>query len=498
MTEFRDPRTAAIGPSSFGALSARARAGAASDEQRWSRRYRVRLVTSDTVIVVATVGVAYVARFGFTHDDLGGIGKFYWVIALAVVGAWSLLLALFHTRDPRIIGVGAAEYRRVANASVITFGALAILFLVAKVDIARGFFVLTLPIGLVGLTFSRWLWRQWLNRQRAVGRYLSRAIVGGSPADVAYVIDQIRRNSGAAYHIVGVATDEPVAGDALDVSVVANLDNIATAAANLQVDTVILASQPSDGGDFVRDLSWRLEGTATDLVLAARLTDVAGPRIHFRQIDGLPLIHVEIPQFEGAKHAMKRALDVALSGLGLLLLSPVLIVLAVLVRLDSPGDAIFRQERVGRNNRRFTMYKFRSMVRSAEQDQQALTSGNEGAGLLFKLKNDPRVTRLGRVLRKYSLDELPQLWNVFVGDMSLVGPRPPLPCEVDAYEGAVHRRLFIKPGLTGMWQIGGRSDLTWDESVRLDLYYVENWSLTGDLIILWRTAKVLVHPAGAY
>jgi lipopolysaccharide/colanic/teichoic acid biosynthesis glycosyltransferase len=144
------------------------------------------------------------------------------------------------------------------------------------------------------------------------------------------------------------------------------------------------------------------------------------------------------------------------------------------------------------------MLKFRTMVPTAEQDLAALLAANEGSGLLFKMKNDPRVTRIGRVLRKYSLDELPQLWNVFVGDMSLVGPRPPLPREVIDYESHVRRRLYIKPGLTGMWQVGGRSDLSWEESVRLDLYYVENWSLVGDLMILWRTVKVVTQPSGAY
>jgi len=201
---------------------------------------------------------------------------------------------------------------------------------------------------------------------------------------------------------------------------------------------------------------------------------------------------------DGTKHALKRALDVALSGLALMVLAPVFLVLAVLVRLDSPGGAFFSQQRVGRNGEKFTMHKFRSMTTTAESDVARLAAQNEGAGVLFKMKDDPRVTRVGRVIRKYSLDELPQLWNVFVGDMSLVGPRPPLPREVAAYENHVHRRLFIKPGLTGMWQVGGRSDLDWDESVRLDLYYVENWSLTGDIIILWRTARVLLNPVGAY
>jgi len=458
-------------------------------------------VVSDGLIVVASVAGAFLLRFGFASEDLGGLDELYWLITVAVVATWLVLLSAFRTRDPRVIGVGFTEYRRVVSASAFTFGSLAIVFLVGKVEIARGFFVLTLPIGVVALTASRWLWRYWLSKQRANGRYLSRALVGGSPSDVAYVIDQLDRNSGATYHIVGAAIDGGTGAHGatdLGIPVVAELSNLAMAANNLHVDTVILAGQSSDDRGFVRELSWQLEGAATDLVLAAGLTDVAGPRIHFRPVEGLPLIHVEIPQFDGAKHMLKRALDVVLSGMALLVLAPVFAVLALLVRLDSSGGAFFSQQRVGRDGTPFTMYKFRSMVASSESDLAQLAASNEGSGLLFKMKSDPRVTRIGRVLRKYSLDELPQLWNVFVGDMSLVGPRPPLPREVAAYADYVQRRLFIKPGLTGMWQINGRSDLSWDESVRLDLYYVENWSLLGDIIILWRTVKVLIKPVGAY
>jgi lipopolysaccharide/colanic/teichoic acid biosynthesis glycosyltransferase len=175
-----------------------------------------------------------------------------------------------------------------------------------------------------------------------------------------------------------------------------------------------------------------------------------------------------------------------------------MLVVAVAIKLDDHGPVLFRQERVGRGGERFRMLKFRSMVPTAEQDLAALTAKNEAAGLLFKIKDDPRITRVGRVLRKYSLDELPQFWNIFIGQMSLVGPRPPLQSEVEAYADHVRRRLYIKPGLTGMWQVSGRSDLSWEESVRLDLYYVENWSLTGDIIILWRTVRTVLHPVGAY
>jgi lipopolysaccharide/colanic/teichoic acid biosynthesis glycosyltransferase len=182
----------------------------------------------------------------------------------------------------------------------------------------------------------------------------------------------------------------------------------------------------------------------------------------------------------------------------LLALSPLLLLLAVIVRLDSPGPMFFRQDRVGKDGHPFGMFKFRSMVVDAEARLAALDQRNEGAGVLFKLRDDPRVTRCGRWMRKYSLDELPQLWNVVLGNMSMVGPRPPLDREVSGYERHTHRRLLIKPGITGLWQINGRSDLAWEEAVRLDLYYVENWSIAGDLFILWRTFRAVIKPSGAY
>jgi exopolysaccharide biosynthesis polyprenyl glycosylphosphotransferase len=327
-------------------------------------------------------------------------------------------------------------------------------------------------------------------------------IVVGHRADVEYVVGQIDEKSGAAYYVVGAALDDADASAVIvrdhEVPVVADFAHVARAAASMGVDTVIVAGQPSGGSQYIRNLGWELEATSAELVLSSRLTDVAGPRIHFRPVDGLPLIHVEIPHFDGAKHVLKRTLDVVASGLGMIALLPLFVTVSILIKSESKGPVFFRQERCGRNQRTFQMMKFRSMVQTAEDDLAGLLQQNEGSGVLFKLRNDPRVTRVGRILRKYSLDELPQLWNVFVGEMSLVGPRPPLPVEVKSYETHVHRRLYIKPGLTGMWQVSGRSDLSGEESVRLDLYYVENWSLAGDLVLLWRTIKVVLRPTGAY
>jgi exopolysaccharide biosynthesis polyprenyl glycosylphosphotransferase len=469
----------------------------------WAKRYRARLQFTDISIIIVAVGSAFLARFGGADPIApGAFHADYWSISALIVGAWILTLGVFHTRDSRVVGVGVAEYRQVMNASALTFGLLAIGFLIFRVDIARGYFVLALPLGVIGLMLERWLWRKWLLRQRRFGHYLARAIVVGNREDVEYVVGQIDNKSGAAYFVVGAAleshpTDSITVGGHC-VPIVSDFEHVADAAADLGVDTVVVAGQPHGGSQFIRNLGWDLEATSAELVLSSRLTDVAGPRIHFRPVEGLPLIHVEIPHFEGAKHALKRFVDVMLSSLALVALTPLLLAIALLIKLDSPGPVLFRQERCGRGGRGFQIVKFRSMIASAEDDLAGLLDQNEASGVLFKLRNDPRITRVGRVLRKYSLDELPQIWNILIGEMSVVGPRPPLPGEVTAYESHVRRRFYIKPGLTGLWQVNGRSNLSWEESVRLDLYYVENWSLAGDLMIIWRTVKTVLKPDGAY
>jgi exopolysaccharide biosynthesis polyprenyl glycosylphosphotransferase len=469
----------------------------------WERKYRTKLQLTDAAVVVGAVAIAFGARFalGTPIASSESIPLSTWAIIGLVIGIWIVTLSIFRTRDPRVLGVGATEYKLVINASALAFGMLAIAFLLLQVDTARAYFVCALPLGVAALVLERWLWRKWLIRKRQNGHYLARALVVGGRDDIEYVVRQINDKAGAGYTVVGAALEgenTSVIAGGHRVPVVSDFAHVAGAAQSLGVDAVIVAGHPSLGSTFIRNLGWDLEKTSAELVLSSRLTDVAGPRIHFRPVEGLPLIHVEIPQYDGAKHVLKRALDVVLASVALVVISPLLVVIGVLVKLDSPGPVLFRQERVGRNGRTFHMLKVRSMVRTAEDDLAGLLDQNEGAGVLFKIRSDPRITKVGRVLRKYSLDELPQLWNIVVGQMSLVGPRPPLPAEVKNYESHMHRRLYIKPGLTGMWQVNGRSNLSWEESVRLDLYYVENWSLAGDLMIIWRTVKIVLRPLGAY
>jgi exopolysaccharide biosynthesis polyprenyl glycosylphosphotransferase len=287
---------------------------------------------------------------------------------------------------------------------------------------------------------------------------------------------------------VRAAADVPVGG----------LDEVLALAARYGADTVAVTSSSETAAEYLRRLSWQLEGTGLELLVAPGLVEVAGPRLHIRPYEGFPLLSVEQPRFEGWHRFVKGGFDRGISALLLLVLAPVLALIALAVRLDSPGPVLYRQERVGLNGRTFTMLKFRSMVVDAEERLEALRAANISDGLLFKMRQDPRVTRVGRWLRRLSLDELPQLLNVLGGSMSLVGPRPPLPREVEGYDAVVQRRLLVKPGLTGLWQISGRSDLTWEESIRLDLRYVENWSLPLDLLILWKTGRAVLSRSGAY
>jgi exopolysaccharide biosynthesis polyprenyl glycosylphosphotransferase len=281
----------------------------------------------------------------------------------------------------------------------------------------------------------------------------------------------------------------PVLGDA---------SGVADAVARAQADIVAVVPSPDLGPDQLRRLAWSLEGCGVDLVVSPALTDVAGPRVHVRPVAGLPLLQVEAPRYEGLSWLIKSVFDRVAAALGLLALSPVFALIAAAIVVADHGPVFYRQQRVGLGGQRFWLIKFRTMVDGADGMRDGLADRNDGDGPLFKIRDDPRVTSVGRWLRRTSLDELPQLVNVVAGQMSLVGPRPPLPEEVERYADPVHRRLLVKPGITGLWQVSGRSDLSWDDSVRLDLYYVENWSLTGDLVILARTVAAVLRGEGAY
>lgn len=489
--------------------SAEDAAASAAAPAAWSRVYGRRLIITDLIMVsFAVFGSqwAWFASFsGFlvVPASTSVITLNYTVISVILVAMWVIALGAVGSREYRNIGTGNAEYRKVIDATVRVFALVAITAYLFKAELARGYFFTALPLGLLLLLFSRWLWRYWLHTERSMGRATDAVLLVGSPNTVIPLHRELSRRTESGYRVVGVILTSGADSGFLvgtSVPIVGRVDSLLQAVDDLQVDTVIVTGSDDLPPERVRELSWSLEPGRRHLVMAPSLLDVSGPRLHTRPVAGLPLVHVETPRYEGTKRFMKRAFDLVVSSGLIVVLSPLLIVVALMVKFGSRGPVLFRQERVGLNGTRFNMLKFRSMVIDAEARLAELhaTERAEGNSVMFKMKNDPRITGVGRVLRSTSMDELPQLFNVFVGTMSIVGPRPPLPVEVELYDSHVHRRFLVKPGITGLWQVSGRSSLSWEESVRLDLYYVENWSLANDFVILLKTAKAVVARDGAY
>ncbi|MFB2586740.1 sugar transferase [Herbiconiux liukaitaii] len=475
----------------------------------WRREFAVRMFITDVLVLVWVIFGVQIAWFGFSASDVawrnspGDLAVSYTTISVVILILWLISLQVYGTRGYRVLGTGLQEYRLVADATLRLFGLVAIVAFLFQIDLARGYILIAFPLGLVVLLFSRWMWRQWLGVKRIDGQYSSMVLLVGSPESAAEIARQLTSRPLAGYQVVGACVPVYTAGAELfdtGVPILGDFDNVVETMQYSGADTVLISSADGLPADRVRKLSWSLEPGRQHLVVAPSLIDIGGPRIHTRPVAGLPLIHVETPRYEGGKKFAKRVFDLAASAVAILLLSPVLAAIAIAVRLSTPGPILFRQMRVGLDGRSFNMLKFRSMVIDAEQrlrDLEALKR-DSGNSVLFKMKDDPRVTPIGRFLRRFSLDELPQLFNVFGGSMSLVGPRPPLQREVDLYESHVHRRFLVKPGITGLWQVSGRSNLSWEDTVRLDLYYVENWSLTGDLAIMWRTIRAVLRSDGAY
>ena len=459
----------------------------------WQRVLVRNLVVSDFIAASVAVVAALLLGFGTTAPDR------YQLATLAAPFVWVLFCAMVRAYELRFLGTGSEEFQRVFDAGVRLLALTAVLSYALRLEPARSYALVALPTTVVLTLALRYSARQRLHRLRANGSCLHKVVVVGRERSCAELIRQLRSESQAGFSVVGACIDRTKAAEVEGVPVVGTSTSIVDALKRTGADTVAVGAWSELTQASLRRLSWELEGSGVDLVVAPALTDVAGPRIHIRPVSGLPLLHVEEPEFGGGRRLLKGSVDRGGAIAALLVGLPLLLVVALSVRLDSRGPALFRQERVGTDGRPFTMYKFRSMYVDAEQRLADLQQHNEASdGLLFKIKDDPRVTRVGKHLRRYSLDELPQLINVAIGGMSLVGPRPPLPSEVSQYENDVRRRLLVKPGLTGLWQISGRSDLSWEESVRLDLHYVENWPLALDIIILWKTASVVLTRKGAY
>ncbi|MGH3354789.1 MAG: sugar transferase [Nocardioidaceae bacterium] len=442
-----------------------------------------------------TGSAAYLTRTAGTDAVAPG----YLMMSLLFPMVWLSVITLTRAYEPRFLHVGSEEFRRIAQgglgfALVAAFASFALGF-----ELARGYLSVLVVLATTGTLCTRLALRKRLHRQRSSGvGWMRRVLVVGQDDGVRHVLAELGEQRWHGYQAAGVCLDEPATGQAYHVPVVVGLENIPAAAARVDADTVVVQPGRHLGAAALRRLGWQLEGTGTRLLVAPGLTDVAHRRTTVHPVGTLPLLHVDHPELTGFRRLAKDVVDRVAAAAGLLVLFPMLLVLMAAVRLDSRGPSVFRQHRVGRADSRFTMYKLRTMTVDAEARRHELVDLNESDGAQFKIRDDPRVTRVGRVLRRYSLDELPQLYNVLLGHMSLVGPRPPLLSEVDEYDHDVRRRLVVKPGLTGLWQVSGRSDLPWEEAVRLDLRYVDNWSPLLDMSIIWKTGRAVLSRSGAY
>lgn len=465
----------------------------------WEQRYRRTVIISDavsTAFVVTAIGDFFGARDAANWHEKWGILAFG--TQLLVLGA----LAVNRSWTPAVLGQGAEEFRRLGRSlfTVVVVLALGGIALTSR-NIKLWIFVAIPAIALVTMT-ARYLLRLWLHRERKEGRCLRPVLAAGSPATVRDLITRTRKFPHIGWRVEAVCTTDGrgLDGDLLDgVPVVGQLSDVAKHVRHDGYRVVAVTPDAHWSPDRLRRLAWNLEGSDAEMVVAPVLMEVAGPRLHVDAVLGIPLLRVSMPTFTGGRRAIKGVVDRLGAAVLLVLFAPLMALVALLVMLDSRGGAFYRQRRVGKDGREFTILKYRTMVTGADgAARAALADRNEGAGPLFKLRRDPRVTRVGTVLRRYSIDELPQLFNVLTGSMSLVGPRPPLPEESAAYGPDIRRRLLVKPGLTGLWQISGRSDLPWEEAVRLDLRYVEDWSLALDTVILWKTLRAVLYGQGAY
>jgi exopolysaccharide biosynthesis polyprenyl glycosylphosphotransferase len=412
-----------------------------------------------------------------------------------------MLVALSRAYELRFIGVGAEEFRRVLRAGVALMALVTFASYLTGAELGRSYAVELIPAIVVISLVARWGRRTWLHRQWTAGRYLQRTVLVGSASGVRATVGRLDAATNHGMMVVGACLcPDPGSVDDVDSGEVisGDLEDLDTILHTTGAGLVIVLPSALLTGEELRRLTWRLEDRGTELAICSGLTETADARLTIRPVEHWPLLQVSGARLSGPSRVVKGVFDRVSALFGLVLISPLLIGVAVAIRRSDGGSPFFCQTRVGLNGREFRIVKFRTMVVDAEARKAELAVHNESDGALFKMADDPRVTPVGRWLRRYSIDELPQLINVLRGEMSLVGPRPPLPQEVATYGSDMRRRLLVKPGMTGLWQVSGRSRLSWAQTETLDLRYVENWSLGFDLLILWRTARAVLVGAGAY
>lgn len=465
---------------------------------RWEAGYANRLLATDVGVIAGAVSLAQMIRFD--NSPLRAFGPGLMTRHSVVLGLlWLLALSVFQSRSRQVLGSGVDQYRRVLSATFWTFGVVALLALLLGLEPSRGYLAVALPVGTAGLLATRWLWRRHLTRRRARGQCRTPVVVIGDHDTVVTLVTELIGKGDHNFQVVGVGIyDQHRPGDWLQIDgvpipILGDEREALAAVPSCGANTVALTGTERFGSRGVRNLLWELESRDIDLIVSPT------SRLMMRPVPGYPLLRVERPQYREAKRFHKRLFDVAFAAAALTLASPLLIISALAIKLTSQGPVFYTAERVGLDGEPFRMYKFRTMVDGADALLPGLVGRNESpTGMLFKIRDDPRVTPVGKILRRFSIDEIPQFLNVLKGDMSVVGPRPPLQREVANYDGEVMRRMLVRPGVTGLWQVSGRSDLSWEDSVRLDLSYVENWSMGTDLVVILKTVRAVLARDGAY
>lgn len=482
---------------------------AMSPRERRRKKLAQTIIFSDVIMICCVVAFGHIVMFGGTATklDLGVTGagdiSYAWV-SVALVLVWLGFLAL-GSWSPRVAGRGADEYVVLGLVTLQVFGLLAALSLLLSIDVSARYLGIALPLGLVGLMTNRWLWRRVAARRRRQGMDQAPLLIVGSEAAARDIATEFSKDPWAGYRVAGVCTPagptsakESMTINGSIVPIVGMDQAILDAVLRTGAETVALAATDHLRPVEIRRLMWELDEVGVDLMIAPGLIDVATQRLVSNPVAGMAMLEVTKPQYSRANSLLKRTFDIVFSAMALLLASPVLIAAAIAVRRSGPGSIFYRSERIGIDGTEFQMTKFRSMVSGADSMMADLIAKNGGEAMFFKLKDDPRITRVGKFLRKYSIDELPQFFDVLRGDMSVVGPRPQVRREVDSYDDLVGRRLTVKPGLTGLWQVSGRSDLEVEDAVRLDLSYVENWSIMQDVVIIAKTVTTVLRGSGAY
>lgn len=457
------------------------------------------LILLDSLMVGLAFSTAYLARFVFDLPLLREVGsqpQLYLQLSLLFLPVWLLAIAAEGGYTQRYLFIGSEEYRRLFHATAFAaLGSTLITFLF-KIDLSRGWMMLSWLFALLLLLTERYLYRRWRQFQNRRRPPQHKVLIIGSNKEAAEVAKVINNASYLGSQVVGALNG--IGRSVKDIRVIGQVSNLKAKVAEVKPEAVVVI--PSALGAKAASVYSQLKDLNCHVYITPSLKDVVSSRVSIQPIGELPLIRVEKVTIDGLKGFLKRLFDLTVTLPLLVLLAPFFLLISVLIKLDTPGSVFFRQTRVGKNGRLFTCYKFRSMVVNAEAKLKELKKLNEAKGHIFKIKNDPRITKVGRWLRRYSLDELPQLFNVLKGEMSLVGPRPPLPSEVANYNEWEKQRLAVKPGMTGYWQIYGRAQDVFDfeEVVKMDLFYIENWSLTLDLYLLWRTLWVVLAGKGAY